>query len=163
MWICGYVGQTIVFVACPQPAALTPFPGKLVCPPLPIGGPASFRRRSFLPGTLDVVALLCYNQIVRRKVDLATSALNALARMNKTDRRLVLEGIRTHLIQNDPVQVTRNKFPLRRPSIHSERELRLNDWRVFYTATSDGTMVLINLIGQTRNNKLFIAGEEFEL
>ena len=35
----------------------------------------------------------------------------------------VLEGIRIHLVGNDPLQVTRNKFPLKRPSVYAEREL----------------------------------------
>jgi len=85
--------------------------------------------------------------------------------MKKVDRRLVLEGINTHLIENDPAEVTRNKFPLKRPSGHAERELRLDNWRVFYAVRSEeqGQLVLINLIGEKRGNKLFIGGVEFEL
>ena len=45
----------------------------------------------------------------------------------------------------------------------AERELRLDDWRVFYTIMNDGELVLINLIGEKRGDKLFIGGEEFEL
>jgi len=76
--------------------------------------------------------------------------------MEKVHRRLVLDGIQVHLIDNDPPEITRNKFPLRRPSAHAERELRLYDWRVFYTVTDDGELELVNL-------KLLIDGEEFEL
>ena len=84
--------------------------------------------------------------------------------MGKVDRRFVLDGIRTHLNDNDPSEVTRNKFPLRRPSAHAERELRLDDWRVFYTVIDgDGQLVVVNLIGEKRGNKLFVDGEEFEL
>jgi hypothetical protein len=75
----------------------------------------------------------------------------------------VLDAIRTHLIENDPSEVARNKFPLKRPSIYAERELRLDNWRVFYTVMGDGDLVIINLIGEKRSNKLFIEGEEFEL
>ena len=75
----------------------------------------------------------------------------------------MLDGIRLHLIANNPTEITRNKFPLRRPSAHAERELRLGDWRVFYTVIDDCAFVLVNLIGQKRGNKLFIDGEEFEL
>ncbi len=77
----------------------------------------------------------------------------------------MLDGIRTHLNGNDPSEVTRNKFALRRPSAQAQRELRLDDWRVFYTIMEDGNgeLVLVNLIGEKRGNKLFIGGEEFEL
>jgi len=83
--------------------------------------------------------------------------------MGSVPRKFVLDGITIHLIDNDPLETTRNKFPLRRPSPHSERELRLDNWRVFYTVIGDGGLVLINLIGEKRGNKLFIEGEEFEL
>jgi hypothetical protein len=48
-------------------------------------------------------------------------------------------------------------------TIHAERELRLDHWRVFYYVREDGSLVIVTLIGQERGNKLFIAGEEFEL
>ena len=83
--------------------------------------------------------------------------------MGNVHRKFVLDGIRTHLVDNEPLAVSRNKFPLRRPSPHAERELRLDDWRVFYTASDDGALVLVNLVGEKRGNKLFIEGEEFEL
>ena len=100
---------------------------------------------------------------MKRKVELTSSALRALAYMDKVDRKFVLDGIRVHLFENSPLVVSRNKFPLRRPSPHAERQLRLDDWRVFYTATEDGSLVVINLIGEKRGNRLFIEGQEFEL
>jgi hypothetical protein len=83
--------------------------------------------------------------------------------MGKVHRKVVLDGITIHLIENDPLEITRNKFPLRRPSPHAERELRLDPWRVFYTVMDDGGLVLVNLMGEKRGNELFIEGEEFEL
>lgn len=84
--------------------------------------------------------------------------------MGKVHRKFVLDGIKLHLVENDPLETTRNKFPLRRPSQHAERELRLDNWRVFYTVMmNDGLSVLVNLIGEKRGNKLIIEGEEFEL
>ena len=100
---------------------------------------------------------------MKRRVEFTDSALLTLAGMDKADRRFVLDGVRTHLIDNDPSEVTRNKFLLKRPSTHAERELRLRDWRVFYTVMGDGALVLVNLIGVKRNNKLVVAGEELEL
>ncbi len=102
---------------------------------------------------------------VARRIEFSRTALKALAGMGKVDRRFVLEGIRTHLNDNDPLEATRNKFPLRRPSVHAERELRLDNWRVFHTVmeAEDGQLVVVNLIGEKRANKLFIDGEELEL
>jgi mRNA-degrading endonuclease RelE of RelBE toxin-antitoxin system len=96
------------------------------------------------------------------RVEFSDLALKALAGM-KGHRKVVLDGIKTHLVENDPSEVTRNKFPLRRPSVHAERELRLDMWRVFYSVHDNGDLVLVNLIGEKRKNKLFICGEEFEL
>ena len=97
------------------------------------------------------------------RVEFTPSALSALSRMGKVHWRFVLEGIRTLLVNNDPSDVTRNKFPLKRPSAHAARELRLDQWRVFYTVLDDDSLSVVNLIGEKRENKLFIAGEEFEL
>ncbi|MBS1825410.1 MAG: hypothetical protein JST93_08830 [Acidobacteria bacterium] len=97
------------------------------------------------------------------KVEFSGAALEALADMDKTERRFVLGSIKTHLCNNDPTEVTRNKFPLRRPSVHAERELRLQDWRVFYAVRENPQTAVVQLIGQKRGNKLIINGEEFEL
>ena len=74
-----------------------------------------------------------------------------------------MDGIKTHLIDNPPAEVTQSKFPLKRLSTHAERELRLDNWRVFYTVMDDGRLVVVNLIGEKRNNKLFISGEELDI
>ena len=100
---------------------------------------------------------------MKRQVEFTSAALNSLSRMGKVHRRFVLDGIKAHLIDNDPLEVTRNKFPLKRLSAHAERELRLNNWRVFYTLMDEGALVVVALIGEKRGNKLFIGGEEFEL
>jgi mRNA-degrading endonuclease RelE of RelBE toxin-antitoxin system len=109
---------------------------------------------------------LCYalkSDFVKRNVEFTPTALKALAKMGKVHRRLVLDGIRVHLIDNDPLEVTRNKFPLKRPSDYADRELRLDNWRVFYTVMDDRNLVVVRLIGEKRGNKLIIEGEEFEL
>ena len=83
--------------------------------------------------------------------------------MEKVHRKFVLDGVRTYLVDNDPTEITRNKFALRRPSPHAERELRLNDWRVFYSVEQEGDLVIVNLIGEKRGSKLIAGGEEFNL
>jgi hypothetical protein len=74
-------------------------------------------------------------------LEFTNAALQALAAMGKAQRR----------------------FPLKRPSACTERELRLDSWRVFYTVMHDTGFVIVQLIGEKRNNKLFVGGEEFEL
>ena len=96
-------------------------------------------------------------------MEFTSSAVKALSRMGRVRRKFVLEGIGTHWIDNDPSEVTRNKFHLKRPSHHAERELRLNNGRVFYAVMDNGELVVVNLIGEKPNNKLVIEGEEFEL
>jgi hypothetical protein len=96
-------------------------------------------------------------------VEFNDSALRALAVMEKVHRKFVLDGITIHLIENDPLEITRTKFPLKHPSEFAERELRLDNRRVFYTVLDDGGLLLVNLIGEKRGNKLLIGGEEFEL
>jgi mRNA-degrading endonuclease RelE of RelBE toxin-antitoxin system len=106
---------------------------------------------------------LCYSEIVKRRLEFSDSAVKTLAKMGKVPRRSVLDGIKLHLVDNDPLERTRNKFPLKRPSEYAERELRLDNWRVFYTVMDDGSLAIVNLIGEKRGNKLFIEGEEFEV
>jgi len=101
--------------------------------------------------------------VVKRSAEFADSALRALAQMGKVHRRFVLDGIKLHLVENDPLETNRNKSPLKRPSEHAERELRLDNWRVFYTVMDGGLLALVNLIGEKRGGALFIEGEELEL
>ena len=100
---------------------------------------------------------------VQRRAQFTDLAVRALATMKRIPRRSVLDGIRTHLIENDPWELTSNQFPLKRLSVHAARELRLEDLRVFYTVLEEGALVLVNLIAKKRSNKLFVCGEEFEL
>ena len=98
---------------------------------------------------------------MKGKVAFTDAARRALAYLSKGNRKSVLEGVQIHLVENDPRQITRNKFLLKQPSVHTERELRIGHWRVFYSVTDD--TVLIDLIGEKRNNRLLIEGDEFEL
>ena len=97
------------------------------------------------------------------RLEFTDAALRVLASARKADRRFLLDGIKKHLLENDPAQVTKNKFPLRRPSPHAERELRLDHWRVFYSVNPDDGSVLVRLIGVKQGSKLYIGGEEWEL
>jgi len=76
-------------------------------------------------------------------------------------RPLIKEAIRLHLIEADPVQTTRNKFRLRRPSEYADYELRAGQWRVFYRM--DQQQVIITLLGEKRGSLLIVEGEEIAL
>lgn len=92
---------------------------------------------------------------------LSDTAIQQLMRIQKDERTFIKEGIRKHLVQSDPLETTRNKFRLRRPSEYAEYELRLDPRRVFYRVQR--SVVEVVLIGEKRGGKLFIGGEEFVL
>jgi mRNA-degrading endonuclease RelE of RelBE toxin-antitoxin system len=100
---------------------------------------------------------------MKRRVEFTDAALKILAVAKNADRRFILDDIKSHLIENDPLAVTRNKFLLRRPSIHAERKLRLDNWRVFYRVMDNADLVIVNLIGEKQGDKLISHGEEIEL
>ena len=65
------------------------------------------------------------------------------------------------LSREDPTQEDRDRFRLRRASPHADFELRIEQWRVFYRV--QGNMVIIELIGRKKGNRLMIDGKEFVL
>lgn len=88
-------------------------------------------------------------------------ALEHLRWLPVHQQRVVTEGIRRHLVENDPGAETRNKFRLRRESEAADFELRLGALRVFYRI--EESMVFITVIGVKRGNALFVKGEEITL
>ena len=95
------------------------------------------------------------------QIVLSDAAVRQLKRIPKAGRSEIKDGIRKHLAESDPLQSTRNKFRLRRPSEHAEFELRLDPWRVFYRVA--GGRVEVVLIGEKKGDRLWIGGEEFVL
>jgi hypothetical protein len=69
--------------------------------------------------------------------------------------------MRIHLAEGNPEQTSRNKFRLRRASVHADYELRVEPWRVFYRVTRGE--VLVTLIGEKRGEALIVEGEELLL
>jgi len=88
-------------------------------------------------------------------------AVRLFRQVPASHRQRLKEGIRKHLVEGDPLETTKNKFRLRRPSPYAEFELRLENWRVFYRVREQ--VVEIVLLGEKRGNTLLIGGEEFEL
>lgn len=88
-------------------------------------------------------------------------AVRQFKRLPKTVKPLIKDAIRLHLIAEDPTEITRNKFRLRRPSEYADYELRAGEWRIFYRVDED--QVTITLIGEKNGNRLIVAGEVIHL
>lgn len=96
-----------------------------------------------------------------RSVSFLRGALGHLRWLPVYERRQVTEGIRQHLVENDPLQESRNKFALRRGSEVADYELRIGSLRVLYRV--EGSTVWIAVVGRKERNRLIVMGEEFEL
>jgi hypothetical protein len=96
-----------------------------------------------------------------RRVVLSDTAVRLFRALPRARQAGVRNGIRVHLQENDPTDESRNKFRLRRPSLHAEYELQMGDVRIFYRVRAE--IVEIVLTGLKPGNRLVIGGEEFEL
>ena len=92
---------------------------------------------------------------------LSDTAVRHWRRLPKGKRAALKDSIRRHLAEADPLQPTRNKFRLRRPSEYAEFELRVEPWRLFYRVR--GRTVEVVLIGEKAGDRLLVEGEEFIL
>ena len=96
-----------------------------------------------------------------RRAVFKPQALEHLRWLPVNQQRLVTDGVRRHLVDNDPCAETRNKFRLRRSSPAADYELRLADLRVFYRV--EESVVSITVIGLKQRHALIVKGEEFVL
>ena len=77
------------------------------------------------------------------------------------NRVIVLDHIEVQL-GHEPDVLTRNRKRLG-PNPFADWELRVGDHRVFYNVHIDQSAVEIVAVGRKFHNRLWIAGEEFEL
>jgi mRNA-degrading endonuclease RelE of RelBE toxin-antitoxin system len=96
-----------------------------------------------------------------RQVIFSPAAVRQYKRLPASVRSLIKKEVRERLALDDATQENRNRFRLRRLSIHADYELRIEPWRVFYRVDSDH--VIVELIGRKRGNILLIDGKVFEL
>ena len=96
-----------------------------------------------------------------REVVFKPQALEHLRWLSIYQQRSVTDGIRRHLVENDPRSENRNKFRLRRASEAADYELRLGDLRVFYQI--EESLIFVTAVGIKRGNTLIVKGEEFPL
>lgn len=88
-------------------------------------------------------------------------ALRQFKKLPRAVRQFIKEAIKLRLIEEDPTEVTRNRFRLRRPAEVADYELRAREWRVFYRIENDE--VIVTLLGEKRGNTLVVEGEELIL
>jgi mRNA-degrading endonuclease RelE of RelBE toxin-antitoxin system len=88
-------------------------------------------------------------------------ALADLGTYAKRERRRIVDQIEACL-KYDPERKTRNNKVLR-PNALAERELRIDQFRVFYDLDLAKAAVKIAAVGHKIGNRLYIGGEEFQL
>jgi mRNA-degrading endonuclease RelE of RelBE toxin-antitoxin system len=88
-------------------------------------------------------------------------AARQLKKLGAADRSRLKDAIRASLAEDDATSVSRNRFPLRRPSEHAAFEFRAVKLRVFYRVI--GNEVRITLVGRKRGEQLFIDGKRYSL
>jgi mRNA-degrading endonuclease RelE of RelBE toxin-antitoxin system len=76
------------------------------------------------------------------------------------ERRGIVDGIKVHLSFDANVESNRRK--MLSGSLLAPWELRIGDFRVFYTVESEAVVRIIS-IGHKEHDKLFIRGERVEL
>ncbi len=88
-------------------------------------------------------------------------ALQDLRELRRFDQQQVVTAVETQLAHQPEVE-TRSCKRLR-PNPFAEWELRVAQFRVFYTVDAAGPQVNVIAIVRKDGNKLFIRGEEFQL
>ena len=97
----------------------------------------------------------------KRKVILAPDAARQFKRLAAAERARLKEAITVSLENDDATTISKNRFPLRRPSEMASFEFRVGELRVFYRIV--GNEVRIVLIGRKKGNQLLIDGKRFTL
>ena len=79
-------------------------------------------------------------------VDLSADALRQFRKLPARVRKLLKTAMRERLEEQNPTQVGRNRFPLRRPSPYAAYELLVETWQIFYRVVAEN--VEVTLIGR---------------
>jgi len=99
--------------------------------------------------------------VPKRRVIFAPDAARQFKQLAAAERARLKEAIRASLEDDDATTVSKNRFPLRRPSERASFEFRVGDLRVFYRVV--GVEVRVVLIGRKKGNQLLIDGKRFTL
>jgi hypothetical protein len=85
-----------------------------------------------------------------------------LAAVERKHHGLIRDALETYL-RFEPMVVTRNRQPLKRPILGAEWKIRFgpdNRFRVFYRVDEEEGSVTILAIGEKRGNTLWVGDEE---
>jgi mRNA-degrading endonuclease RelE of RelBE toxin-antitoxin system len=102
----------------------------------------------------------------KRIVVFTPEAVKQLSWFPVYSQKIIVSGIRKHLIDNDPLQNTKNKFKLHRPSLFADYELRIENWRIFYRIgqkADNSIKIKITVVAEKQGNKLMIEGKDLPL
>jgi hypothetical protein len=99
--------------------------------------------------------------VPQRKAIFAPDAARQFRQLTAAERARLREAITASLEDDDATAVSKNRFPLRRPSESASFEFRVGALRVFYPVV--GNEVRIVLIGRKKGNQLLIDGKRFTL
>jgi mRNA-degrading endonuclease RelE of RelBE toxin-antitoxin system len=95
------------------------------------------------------------------KIEFTSRALSHLKALKAFEQKLLFNEIILHLEREPDIQ-TRNRKLLRANPL-ADWELRVGNFRVFYTIENDEVLVIVVAIGRKDHNTLIIEGEEFTL
>jgi mRNA-degrading endonuclease RelE of RelBE toxin-antitoxin system len=96
-----------------------------------------------------------------REVVFSPAAARQYKKLPAHARSLIKSRVSELLGGEDATEETRNRFRLRRQSLHADYELLVEPWRLYYRVRGD--LVVVELIGRKEGNRLFIEGKEFRL
>ncbi|MBD2162287.1 type II toxin-antitoxin system RelE/ParE family toxin [Limnothrix sp. FACHB-1083] len=94
-------------------------------------------------------------------IEISRSALDDLRVFKKHEQKEVLDEIFQQLTY-EPTVETRNRKPLRTNDL-SDWELRIGNFRVFYSVEEIVRVVAIEAVGRKFNNQLFIRNQPYDL
>jgi len=97
---------------------------------------------------------------MRFSIRLTDRAIEDLDYLQKSERRIIADGIALYLTHDANVETKRRK-PLRANRI-APWELRIADYRVFYDVDEENAVKIV-AVGHKEHNDLFIRGKKVEL
>lgn len=89
------------------------------------------------------------------------SADQDLQWFSKRDQRIIIDETEIQL-RNEPMAASSHRKKLK-PKALAEWELRIGDFRVFYSTSEEQVLVSVVAVGQKQHNRLLVRGMEFQL
>ncbi len=94
-------------------------------------------------------------------LEITEEAIKDLEYFDKAAQVTILDMIEEQLV-NQPLLETRNRKPLR-PDSQFQWELRIGNYRVFYTVDEETSVVSVVSVGYKERNKLYVRDQEVNL